>query len=546
MIEDLRDAEDGKTLEADIVIIGGGVAGITLALELANSKLSVIVAESGGHDLEWETQALSEGAVTGTEYFALEACRLRYLGGSSNHWDNRSYIFGEVDFAERPWVPWSGWPIGIDHLLPFYARAMPYAQLGPRPTPPDEMDGLAHLSLARRTDQLSDLLFYDHLGETRFGTRYRSRLEAAPNVRVLLHANVTGLPTTPDMRQIAPLEARTLEGKRVTLRGTRYVLACGGLENPRLLLASDDRARAGVGNENDLVGRFFMEHMNAEIVEGVALDNVSWMEAYRYRYSPEGTSMVRNFRLNRAVQEQHGLVDITMQVQFLEPTEDTGGAALSRLWRRTQKVVKGSVGHDLLDVVTDLRGTLGWLHDAVEYRRPAIPVGQPFQLYAQGETAPNPDSRVTLSNDRDALGMRKIDLDWRPSPIDAHSLRMTAQIAAAELTKAGLARVRIPDWLTDEAGFFDPIRPGYHHMGTTRMSDDPRRGVVDRDCKMHTIDNLYVAGSSVYPTSGPGTPTLTLITMAVRLADHLKALADADDDPIQIDPVARATVTARG
>ncbi|MGL4618309.1 MAG: GMC family oxidoreductase, partial [Chroococcidiopsis sp.] len=137
-----------------------------------------------------------------------------------------------------------------------------------------------------------------------------------------------------------------------------------------------------------------------------------------------------------------------------------------------------------------------------------------------GEQAPNPDSRITLSRDRDKLGMNRVQLDWRLSPIDKYTIKRSQQLIAEEFERSGLGKMQIE--LGDDDASWRSLRGSYHHIGTTRMSNNPREGVVDEHCQVHGIHNLYIAGSSVFPTSGLSNPTLTIVALAIRLADRIQ------------------------
>jgi choline dehydrogenase-like flavoprotein len=145
------------------------------------------------------------------------------------------------------------------------------------------------------------------------------------------------------------------------------------------------------------------------------------------------------------------------------------------------------------------------------------------RLSTRIDPVPNPDSRITLGSERDPLGLPRIEFHWQLSPLDKQSVRRTLEILGAELGSAGLGRLQIT-LDDDDTTWPKDTRGGWHHMGTTRMNDDPKRGVVDRNCQVHGISNLFIAGSSVFPTAGSGTPTMLLVSLALRLADHIKGL----------------------
>jgi choline dehydrogenase-like flavoprotein len=140
-----------------------------------------------------------------------------------------------------------------------------------------------------------------------------------------------------------------------------------------------------------------------------------------------------------------------------------------------------------------------------------------YSLYFRAEQAPDPSNRVALSDRRDALGIPETRLDWHIKPIDRESILAWLDVFAGDLRAKGYGHVikQADDWQQGVVG-------GPHHLGTTKMSAGARNGVVDEHCRVHSVDNLYVAGSSVFPTGGYANPTFTIVTLALRLADTLR------------------------
>ena len=183
------------------------------------------------------------------------------------------------------------------------------------------------------------------------------------------------------------------------------------------------------------------------------------------------------------------------------------------------------LGRDIWDVVTDLDDVARGMFRATpdDPYHPPYDLSRPIRFYTRLEQCPNPDSRVKLIGEQDALGLNRIALDWQLTDLDKRSLRRSQELIGAEFGRLGVGRFKLDDWLlADDNSWPEDLHGGHHHMGTCRMSDDPKRGVVDRDCRVHGFDNLYVAGSAVYPTTGYVNPTLTVVALALRLADHLK------------------------
>ncbi len=522
MILDFRDVDGGASLDADVCVIGAGAAGITIARSLVGWPGQVLVLESGGLELEGDTQDLYAGNDVGVPYFGLDGCRLRFFGGTTNHWANFCGPLDEVDFLERPWVPYSGWPITRQDLDPFYERAMPICGVGPF-----VFDGSLWGTIGREMpafDPEKLLPFFYQIGPgLRFGEAYRDELATADNVRVLLHANVTDIRTNAAATNVEHVDIRTLEGKTGRVRAKVYVLACGGLENARLLLVSNSVEPAGLGNRNDLVGRFFMEHPDMEREGTVLAEDPHGLLAQNIGAWKHGVTYRPGWRMSEGIQRRERSLNVSWKIEHELDPED-GSKPASNLWKhlRLHGEWPGHLGETVWKVASDLDGVAANVYRQFVLGREPVPRFRSIILNCRSEQAPNPDSRVTLSEEKDALGLRRLTMDWRLSALDKHSNLVAAKTAAAELARLGMGRVKLADWLIDGTQDWPDVFGANHHIGTTRMADDPKNGVVQKDCRMHDVGNLYIAGSSVFPTAGFITPTLTIVALALRLADHLR------------------------
>lgn len=376
----------------------------------------------------------------------------------------------------------------------------------------------------------AEISFWEVAGPPiRFGEAYGLELRDAPNIRVVFNANATELKTDETGTMVNSVEIRSLKGRRMEARGRFIVLACGGMENARLMLDFDRFQPNGVGNRHDLVGRYFMDHPLDRVGSIVTDDPMKLIDALRtsrrgkHFYFPA-------IVLSDAAMEKERVLNSRIQLRFTT-TENT----LQMLQRVGRAVAAGQVPSRPMETV----GELLLSADIVAYnlyRRtiadlPIVP--KPASVTEvlftfQAEQAPNPDSRITLSDKRNALGSRQLVLDWRLSELDKRSLYVQTKLLGIELARLGLGLFRMEPWLAEGGNSWSPdVVIGYHHMGTTRMADDERRGVVDRQCRVHGMDNLYVTGSSVFPTGSNINPTLTIVALALRLADHLKQRAAA-------------------
>ena len=515
MHTDTTTLENGAVLEGDLCIVGAGAAGISMALDWVNSPLKVILLEGGGFDLEPAMQDLYRGEIVGQPYYPLEAARLHYFGGTTNHWAGFCSTYDPIDFEKRSWVPHSGWPIRREELDPFYARAHKVLELGPYEYDVNDM--------AKRDKDLtplpldSDVVWTKmwHFNGLHLGTRYRDAIVNARNVHLYTHANVCEIEPNDALLEVQGLRVRTLDKKEFRVRARHYVLACCTIQNARLLLASNRRATAGLGNGNDLVGRYFMEHLEMPggelVLEKPETAKMNVFELSMARRRPRG-----ELALSAKAQREHGILNGTASV---------GRGALGEPVRSTFEIFTPEITKEMM--AWDKGGRIG--PPPFVRRLPPSAASAPqnaprfFHLTTRQEQAPNPDSRVMLSHERDAMGMPRVKLDWRLTDLDKRSIRTYYKVLGQELGRTDVGRVQLRDWLlSDDHTWPSFLSGGWHHMGTTRMHQDPKQGVVDSDCRVHGLANLYVAGAAVYPTAGAANPTLTLVALSLRLSDHLK------------------------
>ena len=253
----------GAQLDCDVCIIGAGAAGISMAAELEGSGLGIVVLESGGTVREDDTQDLYRGRTLGAPQFPLDLSRLRFLGGTTNHWGGLCRPFDPLDFQHRDWVPHSGWPIAFEELDPYYARAHEVCDLGPYDYTSDAWDGIGDPGPRLAREPAIALKVIQHSKPTRFAEKYEPLLRLSDTTRVLLHANAYEIVPSPSSRSVERVVVKLLDGRTFAVRPRAVVLACGGIENARLLLLSNRVTAEGLGNHHDLVGRYYMDHPGA-------------------------------------------------------------------------------------------------------------------------------------------------------------------------------------------------------------------------------------------------------------------------------------------
>lgn len=506
MIVDARTVQGGKIIKADVCIIGAGAAGITIAVELMNTGIDVLLLESGGLSFDSDSQSLYEGGSTGLPYFPLASSRLRLLGGTTGHWSGWCAPLEPIDFQKRSWIPHSGWPFTYLELEPWYVKAQEVCMLGPYPYCADywEKQDSAYKRLPLSNQKVKTKII-QFSPPVRFGRDYKDTLKKATNVTLMTYANVTNIETDQSVSHITSLEVRTLSGKTFSVEARRIVLACGGVENPRILLMSNRQCPAGLGNQYGTVGRYFMEHPHVT-TSYLTLSAEVNMEFYRFK---QNKAFIPLLGIPPDLQHQYKTANysaIVVPSQIIEPPKRPS-YGFSKDPSDIMNIIQTYEEADKQETVRPdpQRSSSGWA------------------LNARIEQVPNPDSRITLGEGRDMLGQRKVSLHWQLSELDRKTLRVSERVIAHELGRKQTGRMRLPEWTDeDNASWPDHLIGGWHHMGTTRMHEDKTQGVVNADCQVHGIDNLFIAGSSVFPTSGTANPTLTIVALAIRLARHIQ------------------------
>jgi choline dehydrogenase-like flavoprotein len=501
---DARTLPNNTLIEGDICIIGAGAAGISMALEWINTPYKVILLEGGGFQYENQMQDLYKGKTTGQRYYPLEAARLHYFGGTTGHWAGFCSVFEKIDFEKRDWIPHSGWPIKREDLDPYYPRAQKNLDLGPYEYSYEYWlkKDPTMVSLPFDPDVLYNKI-WQFSPPTRFGDKYKDTIVNAKNIHLYTYANVTNITANDHASVIKEVTVKNFAGKEHTVRAKIFVSACCAIQNARLLLASDKQAPKGLGNDNDLVGRYFIEHIEIKSAE-MWFPDPNPLKLYSIDF---GKTKVRaELGITAKAQEQHRILNGTASFTPLEIA-------------RKQMAFIDSFTADREERMRNFK-KFGDEGNKQDFKKGYTA----YQLFTRIEQAPNPDSRVILDTETDALGMRRNMLHWVLTPLEKNSIRTIYKLIGQQLGIASEGRVRLLEYLQDDHDNSWPefTGGGWHHMGTTRMSDDPKTGVVDANCKVHGIANLYMAGSSCYVTAAAPNPTLTLVALTLRLSDHLK------------------------
>ncbi|NJM64425.1 MAG: GMC family oxidoreductase [Acaryochloris sp. RU_4_1] len=541
MIIDLRSLSPDEVLETHVCIIGAGPVGITLAREFANQDFQVCLLESGGLAFDADIQSLSGGTVIGDPYPDVSSTRLRQFGGTSHTWEgengHKEYGFrclplDEIDFEQRDWLPYSGWPFTRAHLDPFYERAHQVCQIGPYTYKAEDWQDQRAKPLAFKSDRVTTSIS-QYAPRYPFSEEYRQEIERTSNITTFLYANVIEIVTDETTQTVTHLRVASSPDRQFVLRAKIFILATGGLENARLLLASHQQQSAGLGNQNDLVGRFFMDRpiLSCTLIpySHQLLEETALYDIYRTKSIP----VMARVHLTQALMRHEHLLNNGAQL-FPRPLAKQREATVAlrslvsaigdrklpeNLFQQLRLALRGSdyiIAAGFWAALRQLpplrRGSWSYL----PYEKSRF---SQFEIFYQLEQTPDPNNRVILSTERDYFGQNKIEIHWRLNEIDIQNAIRIQEIWAEEFDKAGLGELQFArqreDWKFEKPAM-------HHHIGTTRMYNDPKQGVVDANCKVHGISNLFIGGSSVFPTSGYANPTLTIIALALRLADHIK------------------------
>jgi choline dehydrogenase-like flavoprotein len=574
LITDYNDATVPDIIESDICIIGAGAAGLSIARSFIGTSMNVCVVESGGLSGEEKTQSLYDGSSMGTQHFDPGTSRRRVFGGSCSGWGGGCIPLGKMD--AREWVPNSGWPIAYEELKPYYAQAQSFCDieshrfvedsfLTPPSYPPLRFDGG---SIVNKYFALSPL---------RFGKAYLAEFEQAENINVLLHANLLEMEAYLSGSAVKFARIGSLNGHRGLVRAAHYVLACGGIENARALLLSNSVTPEGLGNDHGLVGRYFMDHPSCKL-GSVFCDKPDQLarpydrdlgSPYNSNKEKKAALSFPEICLTEEAQKKHQILNARVRPFAVEGPVPKGIQALRefKVALRARKL-KNDENQTL-----NSRVSLSLVKNGEPLGLKAIPpskdgfirlalriglgigdIAQAFvnklakkptvrshhvDLIGYFEQQPNSHSRILLGDKIDALGQRKVCIDWQLTALDRHTYRTAAMLFGTELAKACNGRFQIAPWLEEDDSTESLVYGTAHHLGTTRMSDDPMLGVVDRNCRVHSIDNLHIAGSSIFPTGGWAFPTFTIVAMSLRLAEHLRMslMLDREESSAEVDMV---------
>ena len=524
MIIDGNDLPNDSRVDCDLCILGGGVAGIVIANELKDTFGDIVILESGGEEYTPEAQELNAPASVPELHPDPSYARLRFLGGSSNHWENNTSPFSPIDFEKRDWIPDSGWPIEYSDVQPFYSRAAFYCGT--------QEDGynidywrprLNGQDILQGSDLLVSQIAKFSYPPVRFFHDHGKSLTDSQHIRIFKNSNLVDLKFESASRKVKSVEASSNNGGRFTVNARLFVMCLGGIENARMLLIFNDKYEKKLGNQGDSVGRYHMEHPTPRASHLITqeIDTFSFYEG-----NDLGSRWVSSYMsLTEQALVRHQTTNL--RIPLVPATNYTLSDGIASYHVLGDSFKSGEIPENFGTHIYNFLGDIDEIAEAVSRKKldkklfdSASEIGG-FEIPAMMEQTPSRDNRIVLGESRDRLGLKQVEIDWRLSEADKDRVWTSLQILANELGALGLGRVKLRKahasrlW-SDQLGF------SQHHMGSTRMSEDPESGVVDKHQRVFGTDNFFVSGSSVFTTGSHVPPTLTIVALSIRLARHLE------------------------
>jgi len=523
MLQSGNNINNGDKLAVDLCIVGGGVAGIVLALELIDSGLKVALVESGGEHYSQFAQDLNIAESFPQHFPNPHYSRLRFLGGSSNHWENNTSPLSPVDFEQRAGIANSGWPISYSEISPYYSAAQRYCGVDDDGYELEHWARVLKKPVPFENGRLETRVAKAALPPTRFFYQHGAKLVAAENINVITHASLVDLEFDASNQRVKKCEFKSEQGRSFSISADKFCFCMGGIENARFMLAFNQKYNNQLGNQKEKVGRYFMEHPTPRAAQ-LYTDHFELFEFYQANML--ANKIVLGF-LSLSDQVVRDEQTINLRMPLIPMDHYTLSDGISSAHILSENIANWEYPDRLPTHLNNVITDIDMLVEAVArkkfdkqlFERAKNVSG--FQIPMMMEQTPFEGNRIVLSSHRDALGIPKVNVHYRITHTDRERLWRSLQIVAKEVGINNIGRLKLLReresrvW-ADQLGFSN------HHMGTTKMADSPDFGVVDPQHKVFGTSNLYIGGSSIFATGGHVPPTLTIAAFSVRLAEIIK------------------------
>ncbi|MBL4608358.1 MAG: GMC family oxidoreductase [Pseudomonadales bacterium] len=506
-------------LKVPICIVGSGPVGISLALSLEEKGIPSTILEAGDSNATKAFQDALIGQQVGITTDALNTSRYRCIGGTSNYWHGESRPLNSSDFSSRPWIPNSGWPISSEDLFPYWVQTARYLRLDPNLIQNhDNPDFTNTVNKGLNTTEFSTTI--SQINPLNFRTSYYEHISQSSSINLIHSAIATELLTHKTTKAIMGVKVNCINRGSMEVTSPIVILACGGIENTRLLLNSKQQTAHGLGNKFDVVGRYYMQHVHEEVSELLLSQKgksvIDAFQAHKF-----GDSDIRvNLLLNQETCKNASICNSVLM--FNDYYQGENSPAFLQFRRLIGDVRNGRIPEDFTNSIAVVMANANKVLET-QFRR-SLELDRIISKTLVGtyaEHAPNHQSRVTLTSGKDKFGMPRISLDLKMQEIDRRSVLESQKALARFLGSNGLGRIKIDASIQDKS-WPKFLKAGSHQLGGTRMHEDPRFGVVNSDCEVYGTKNLFIAGSSLFPTSGTSPPTIAAIALGLRLADFIQ------------------------
>jgi choline dehydrogenase-like flavoprotein len=519
VILDLEKPGMRPSLDTQVCVVGAGAVGLSLAVALNQRGVDVVALEGGGESMENRSQTLQRGESVGHHFVNINVGRYRILGGTTTLWGGQVLPFDRFVTEARPWIGHSAWPVSASALEKYFARA--YHLLGLDDVELDDQSVWDKLGVeAPNLGEGLDVVMTRWLRTRNFAKLYRNAIRDSGGPTVVVHANVVALEVAPSGAAQA-VRARSLDGQVLTVRARHFVLANGTLEVVRLLKHPLHDGSVAPWAASRWLGSPLIDHLDCHAGDVKLLNHKRFHELFDNIFLG-GRKYYPKIRVAPEVQRNEGLVDVAAQFSYRTRLSDH----LAYLTMFLQSVREGGSDLSLWALPAHLAAVATTVVPlALRYfrdHRSFKPLDAEVSLCLFCEQLPTTRSRIGLSNETDALGMRRLRVDWQIDGRELKTMAFFGQQIKRQLEAQGLAEVALDPRLEDkDPSFLTAVYDAIHQMGTTRMGLSAEEGFVDADLRVFGTPNLYVAGAAVFPSTGFANPTFTAIALALRLADHL-------------------------